>query len=115
MRVFVYWNLHKDCWSVKALEGENKGRVIARVKGIALRDADFRVSRAGRERVIREQRKNVHAGVAGEWIQDEDFFGTTQVTYNPYKYTTFVKKDNPEEVIRYAPKVNFLADRRVFI
>lgn len=115
MRVFVYWNLHKGKWSVKAMEGENKGRVIARVDGIALKNASFRVSRAGRERVIREQRKNVHAGVVGKLMVGEDFFGTTQVTYNPYKYTTFVNKDNPDEVIRYAPKVNFLADRRVFI
>jgi hypothetical protein len=115
MRVFVYWNLHKGLWSVKAMEGESKGKVIARVAGLALKDAHFKVSRAGRERVIREQRKNVHAGVVGEWMQGEDFFGTEQVTYNPYKYTTFVLKDSPNEVIRYAPKVNFLADRRVFI
>jgi hypothetical protein len=115
MRVFVYWNLHKGLWSVKAMEGESKGKVIARVAGLALKDAHFKVSRAGRERVIREQRKNVHAGVVGEWMEGEDFLGTEQVTYNPYKYTTFVLKNSPEEVIRYAPKVNFLADRRVFI
>lgn len=26
MKVFVYFNLHKRCFSVKALEGERKGR-----------------------------------------------------------------------------------------
>lgn len=115
MRVFVYWNLHKNKWSVKAMEGENKGRVIDHVLGLALKDATFKVSRAGRERVLREQRKNVHAGVQGELLHGEDFFGMTQVTYNPYKYSTFVKKNNPEEVIRYAPKVCFYSDRTVFI
>lgn len=115
MRVFVYWNLHKNKWSVKAMEGENKGRVIDHVLGLALKDATFKVSRAGRERVLREQRKNVHAGVQGELLQGGDFFGMTQVTYNPYKYSTFVKKNNPEEVIRYAPKVCFYSDRTVFI
>ena len=94
MRVFVYWNLHKNRWSVKAMEGENKGRVIDHVLGLALKDATFKVSRAGRERVLREQRKNVHAGVQGELLHGEDFFGMTQVTYNPYKYSTFVKKNN---------------------
>ena len=115
MRVFVYWNLHKGMWSVKAMEGASKGKVIARVAGIALANATFKVSRAGRERVLREQCKNVHAGVVGEWLQGEDFFGSVRVTYNPYKYSTFVKADAPEEVIRYADKVNFLADRRVYI
>ncbi len=115
MRVFVYWNLHKGKWSVKAMEGENKGRVIARVDGIALKNASFRVSRAGRERVIREQRKNVHAGVVGEWIQGEDFFGTARVTYNPYKYETFVLADDPTQVIRDAERVNFLSNRSVYI
>ena len=115
MRVFVYWNLHKRLWSVKAMQGENKGRVIAHVKGLALKDATFKVSRAGRERVLREQRKNVHAGVVGELLQGKDFFGTTRVTYNPYKYTTFVKADNPEEVIRDAPYANFMDNRTVYI
>ena len=28
IRVEVYWNLHKRLFSVRALEGEHKGRVI---------------------------------------------------------------------------------------
>jgi len=49
------------------MEGEHKGKVIDHVLGLALKDATFKVSRAGRERVIREQRKNVHAGVQGSY------------------------------------------------
>lgn len=66
-------NLHKHCWSVKALQGENKGRVIHHLNEIVLRDAIFKVYQSGRERVLREQRKNVHAGVVGyveQWHVD---------------------------------------------
>ena len=65
MRVFVYFNLHKKCLSVKALEGESKGRVIAHADSVELVNATFKVSQAGRQRVLRERRKNVHAGVVG--------------------------------------------------
>ncbi|SVD12165.1 uncharacterized protein METZ01_LOCUS365019, partial [marine metagenome] len=41
MRVEVYRNLHKGCFSVRALNGEDKGRVIDHVQSIMLRDATF--------------------------------------------------------------------------
>lgn len=97
LRVFVYRNLHKDCWSVKALEGLNKGRVIAHMKDVTLWNCTFKVSEAGRQRVVREQRKNVHAGVVG--YIDDSLHGwnavtsTIPVTYNPYKYDSFVRAD----------------------
>ena len=47
--------------------------------------------------MLREQRKNVHAGVCGTWLGDvtpsviERYASMgTRVTYNPYKYSTFV-------------------------
>lgn len=100
MKVFVYFNLHRKCFSIKALEGDNKGRVIAHADKVYLSDATFKVSQAGRERVIREKRKNVHAGVVGHWEKDFQSFNDVSVdllreigkpiTYNPYKYETFV-------------------------
>ncbi len=50
MRVFVYFNLHRKCLSVKALEGERKGRVIAHAKAVELVGVTFKVSEAGRQR-----------------------------------------------------------------
>lgn len=47
MKVFVYYNLHKKCFSVRAMEGEQRGRVIAHRDMISLTDAVFRVSAAG--------------------------------------------------------------------
>jgi hypothetical protein len=103
MKVFVYYNLHKQCFSVKALEGENRGRVIAHRDIVPLTDAEFKVSPAGRARVLREQRKNVHAGVVGRWSmgwvrpRDQE---VVRVTYNPYVYSSFVNAETKDPVHR---------------
>jgi hypothetical protein len=98
MKVFVYFNLHRKCFSIKALEGPNKGRVVAHRDDVLLFDAAFKVSEAGRQRVLRERKKNVHAGVVGQWDETGTDLITidrvttvgTPITYNPYKYDTFV-------------------------
>lgn len=96
MRVFVYFNLHKKVFSVKALEGENKGRVVAHVNRILIDRPEFIVSESGRQRVLRDRSKNVHAGVRGIWTAwvdgIEGWDHLTPVTYNPYLYSTFVEK-----------------------
>lgn len=101
MKVFVYWNLHKGLWSVKALEGPHKGRVVARVPFVVLTQAEGKVSQAGRERVLSEKRKNVHAGIVGEWRSANVHYANAaplmkevrsigdQITYNPYKYSQY--------------------------
>lgn len=92
MKVFVYFNLRKRLFSVKALEGPNKGRVIAHMESVVIDGAQFKVSQAGRARVIRNQRKNVHAGVVGQLYtgtKDEREYPVS-ITYDPYKYETFV-------------------------
>lgn len=101
MKVFVYFNLHKKIWSVKALEGENKGRVIMHCTSVELEDCTLKVSQAGRERVIREKQKNVHAGVVGRIVAYNAPCESTdiQVTYNPYKYNSFVEKETEVPVI----------------
>lgn len=66
MRVRVYFNLNKAVWSIKAMEGPLRGCVVAHADGVALINARTVVSQAGRERVIRERRKNIHAFIEGE-------------------------------------------------
>jgi hypothetical protein len=90
LKVKVYYNLHRKCLSVQ----DAKTRlVIAHVPEIALEWAAFKVSEAGRQRVLREKKKNVHAFVLG--IVAEPIFGSNAypdtVTYNPYKYESFVR------------------------
>ena len=98
MRVFVYFNLHRKCFSIKALEGPKKGRVVSHSDKVLIYGGTFKVSEAGRQRVLRERKKNVHAGVVGEWVGSLDdeltieriVYNGTPITYNPYKYDTFV-------------------------
>ena len=95
LRVYVYRNLHfknRVVWSVcKAHTRE----LLFHTPDIILSDVKFKVSEAGRQRVIDEQRKNVHAGVEGDLVimsgvwMDLIQYGN-KVTYNPYKYETFV-------------------------
>lgn len=105
MKVFVYRNLHKNCFSVKALEGPQKGRVIMRVHELCLSSAKFKVSEAGRNRVLKEKQKNVHAGIVGH-LCDMNLQLTNEVTYNPYKSNTFYLKST-EDSIESANFVNF--------
>lgn len=99
--VYVYFNLHKKLWSVKS---RKTGRVMFHCRAAFLKDVKFKVSQAGRKRVLKEKRKNVHAGVAGQllgtWAAQpalcEDVHEV--VTYNPYKYKTFVCASNLQPV-----------------
>ena len=98
MRVETYWNLHKRVFSVRALEGEEKGRVVQHVSHQTLNNVTFSVQPAGRAKVIEEKRKNVHAFVRGTegaggslasyYPLSSDVWWT--ITYNPYKYDSFV-------------------------
>jgi len=113
MKVFVYFNLHKKVWSLKALEGANKGRVIAHRNEVMLTDCVFKVSEPGRQRVLREKAKNVHAGVVGRWVQELVGRCPRAVGYNPYKGPTFTDKQTQAPVFTAACAI--LKDRHVFI
>ena len=96
MKVEVYRNLHRNCWSVRSSE---TGRVIDHVKSITLIDAKLVVRPAGREKVLREKRKNVHAFIKGTI----DNFTSLQsqpveIVYNPYKHTSFVIRATGEPI-----------------
>ena len=86
-RVQVYKNLHKNVYSVK------QDRVVFHCNIITLSDARFNVSPAGREKVRREKKKNVHATVSG-YITDIDVMEYQRVTYNPYENETFIFAEN---------------------
>ena len=123
-KIEVYRNLHKKCFSVR-----HKGKVVGYLydnEQIALTNVTLAVQPAGRAKVLREKKKNVHAFVRGEYIgfigfrsqphdiqreqmyfsnfEDLDFH---EVSYNPYKSDKFVEKEtgkpiesSPEALIR---------------
>jgi len=99
MRVEVYFNLHKKTFSVRSCR---TGRVIHHTDKVHIANPEFVVRKAGRERVLREGKKNVHAFVRG----DVTFFNLMYrptldtLTYNPYKYASFVDKQTEEPVYK---------------
>ena len=75
------------------------------------------MSEAGRQRVLREKRKNVHAGVVGWYNSAVDVakigscYKTTNVRYNPYVYSSFV--DSNEKPIYVAATAHLtVTDKR---
>lgn len=98
MKVKVYFNLHLKRFSVVNLE---TGRVIHHLYGLSLDDAEFRVQEGGRQRVLRERRKNVHAYIVGHLDLAYAIPGEAlETTYNPYKYNSFVLKHNEQPVTK---------------
>ena len=94
LSVDIYWNLHKQVFSVRAREGEHKGRVIAHMTNITLLNVKFHVDQKGRERVIKEKRKNVHAYIRGQWTFTNPNTFRFAITYDPYRFTSFVTAAN---------------------
>lgn len=112
MRVQLYRNLSpqyrgRRAWSIMAHEGPQKGRVIDVVDGVVLKNAIFVVREGGRQRVLREKQKNVHAFVQGELERVYDLDSLTpaaadallarganvRVGYDPYRMSTFQRED----------------------
>jgi len=111
VRVEAYYNLHKRCLSYRA-----RGGKVAHAQTMILNDVRFAVQPAGRKRVVREQRKNVHAFVRGTLAYvNDDYYATIvgvddynednmkrqgyrPITYNPYKFDNFVYADTHEPI-----------------
>lgn len=90
MKVFCYRNLHHKgvVWSVK---NTKTGLVVDRATTVHISNAHLKVSQAGRLRVLKEKRKNVHAGIQGRRIKKSPpNLVWVRASYNPYKVNTFV-------------------------
>jgi hypothetical protein len=102
-KVMVYYNLHKHTFSIRY-----NGIVIAHADYVKLFDVEFRVRQGGREKVLKDKMKNVHSFVIGTLVDYckypcEDMPSEPNnnvVTYNPYKYNSFVMKDTEEPIYK---------------
>lgn len=106
MLVQAYFNLHKKCWSIR---DKKTRRVIKHLSEFSLFDCTFKVSEAGRQRVLREKRKNVHAFIEGRLSEGKSQPGGRSLTYNPYKQSTFTCEGEP---VSGAFCVMFFPDKR---
>lgn len=110
MIIQVYRNLHRKCYSLR----DKRTRLVnAHEAALVLKEATFKVSEAGRQRVLREKRKNVHAVVEGELLfaytpgsaphsditrENCAAWGLVPIAYNPYKGPFFYRADTGEAV-----------------
>ena len=84
-KVDVYFNLTKRVFSIR-----QNGVVINHKRNVILKDAKFIVSEKGRQRVLKQRRKNVHAIIRGEPVAAGSITKPRQAHYNPYKVSSFV-------------------------
>lgn len=103
LKVSVYKNLHNNMWSVKALSGPLKNKVILHADELYLHNCYFSVSERGRQRVLNEKRKNVHASVIGYISTSTDSFNSfensVEAYYNPYTTSVFINKDTNKSLM----------------
>lgn len=89
-----------------------------KVNAFSLKDAEFEVNEALRQKVVEEKRKRVHAFVCGDSdkLSLMDFTGLPKsrpATYNPYKSDTFVDTESGHPIHR-AKNVIGLPKGRIF-
>jgi len=96
--VEVYRNLHKGGLSVR-----QGGKVVAHTEPgeyVELLLANMIVSKAGKERVRRERKKNVHAWIKGLLMPGAGKLYPVRnpLTYNPYKHDSFVNPKTGQKI-----------------
>lgn len=96
-QVKIYKNLHNGLFSVM-----QNNLVVAHIESFKMSSVIFKVNESGRQRVIHEKKKNVHAFICG-LLQDVncdiDNVPKVCISYNPYKYDYFYFKDSLSKVI----------------
>ena len=102
MKVAAYFNLHKHVFSLQSRSKDTYGKVIEHTDHVILKNPKFVVREGGRQKVLKEKKKSVHAFVVGEVVQGlpEGNVSVLEfpVTYNPYQGGSFVKRADREAV-----------------
>ena len=100
--VRVFKNLKYGCYSIM-----QRGVIRASAKQVRLSDVEFRVRESGRQRMLREKRKNVHAFAVGHLVdyvhpgdqrELEPMVGRGAF-YDPYRFPSFVDRETKVPVI----------------
>lgn len=89
--VHVYKNRTQKMWSVR-----QGGKVIATADRLILKDCSFHVSEKGRQAVIKEGKRYVHAYVKG-YITTEPCDCVVPIEYNPFTGPDFMAQVGIED------------------
>ena len=95
--VKVYWNYNKKIWSI-----QQNGKVVSHLESLKLKNVTFQVSEAGRQRVLSQNRKNVHAFACGRIVPSKTKTCTKgikrEISYNPYRRMFFFEKESKKSI-----------------
>ena len=123
-KTYVYWNLHKLTFSIM----QNQ-KVVGHSNQLYLNNVEFRVRERGRQKVLKDRVKNVHAFVIGEIFSCPEIDGTGtggytmnnpfdeekldmwthRVSYNPYKGSHFVARGLQDTVWNPVARASMVA------
>ena len=100
--VRVFRNLKHDCYSIM-----QRGVIKASAKQVRLSGVEFRVREAGRQRALRENRKNIHAFAVGLLVdfvhpsdpRDIEPMAGRAAFYDPFRFPSFVDGETNDPVI----------------
>ena len=96
---------------------QQEGVIVGHAKNICLQNVSFKVSEAGRQRVIKERQKNVHAFVVGfvvDCIESDNTTGRA-ISYNPYKQGFFYFKDDESKAILSPEQMLYVNSEKIVI
>jgi hypothetical protein len=122
-RFKIYRNLHRQSFSIQGYIKDKKGyRVVDRANCAIMENVMFKVMQSGRDRVIKEKRKNVHAflmpsaykHLSKRASSKQSVEGLREIYYNPYKYNSFVYKDTGEGLEGKFIRKVLLIDNKVY-
>lgn len=113
MRVEAYWNLHLNVISFRPT---TKGGKVKHTESLQLENVKFAVQPAGNAKVRATGVKNVHAFVRGEVVSIGQGIPPqgewVKVTYNPYKFDSFVVAETGEPI--YSARAVVIEDKRIY-
>jgi hypothetical protein len=92
-RVRIYRNLNNGRMSIQA-KINGSWKVVGHVLDAVLQEVKFHISESGRQRVIRDGCKNVHAWGEGILVGEVDASvdAPIDLAYNPYTNSTFIER-----------------------
>ncbi len=113
--VRIAYHAVKKCFSIRHLKTR---KVIGYTNRIVLRDVSFIVSQAGRNRVLRDREKHVHAFMIGTYepniqqLSRKKHGINSEAYYNPYTTLMFINRNTNESLT--CADLAICEERRVF-
>lgn len=92
-QVKVYRNLKNGLFSV-----QYGGLVVAHLATVQLRGVSFKVTESGRQRVLTQRQKNVHAYAIGTFTTAAQPTATEPISYDPYHAGHFFRVQDHEPI-----------------